>query len=360
MKPQFQPCHLLLLILAGWINRRQQDAVEYLLTENRGLKEKLGKKRILLNDDQRRRLAVKGKILGRKMLEQLATIVTPDTILRWHRELIARHWDYSDRRRATGRPPVTPEIVELVLHIAKESPTWGYDRIQGALANLGHRISDTTVANILKAHGIEPAPDRRRQSTWKTFLAAHWDVLASVDFTTIEVWTRNGLVTCYLLFVMELATRRVHFAGCTPNPDEEWMLQVARNLSDAEEGFLHGTTYLLMDRDAKFSEAFRVILEQAGVKAVRLPPRSPNLSPNLERFMRSVKDECLHRLIFFGEAALLKAVRAFVLHFHAERNHQGLSNRLIQPGEEVGRTAGEVVCRERLGGILRYYHREAA
>jgi putative transposase len=170
-----------------------------------------------------------------------------------------------------------------------------------------------------------------------------------VDFTTIEVWTRSGLVTCYLLFVMKLATRRVHFAGSPPTPDEEWMLQVARNLSDAAEGFLHGTRYLLMDRDAKFSRAFRVILEQAGVKAVRLPPRSPNLSANLERFMRSVNDECLHRLIFFGEAALLKAVREFVLHFHAERNHQGLSNRLIQPGEEVGRTAGEVVCRERLG-----------
>jgi transposase InsO family protein len=164
----------------------------------------------------------------------------------------------------------------------------------------------------------------------------------------------------HLLFVMELATRRVHFAGCTPNPDEEWMLQVARNLSDAEEGFLHGTRYRLMDRDAKFSEAFRVILEQAGLKAVRLPPRSPNLSPNLERFMRSAKDECLHRMIFFSEAALLKAVREFVLHFHAERNHQGLGNRLIQPGEEVGRTAGEVVCRERLGGMLRYYHRKAA
>ncbi len=141
---------------------------------------------------------------------------------------------------------------------------------------------------------------------------------------------------------------------CTPNPDEEWMLQVARNLSDAEEGFLHGTRYLLMDRDAKSSEAFRVILEQAGVKAVRLPPRSPNLSPNLERVMRSVKDERLHRLIFFGEAGLPKAVRESLLHFYAERNHQGLSNRLIQPGEEVGRTAGEVVCRERLGGMLRH------
>lgn len=191
MKSRFQPWQFLLLILAGWINRRQQEAIDYLLTENGVLREKLGKRRILLNNDQRRRLAVKGKILGRKMLEQLATIVTPDTILRWHRELIARHWDYSNRRKATGCPPVTPQVVELVLRIGKESPSWGYDRIQGALANLGHRISDTTVANILKAHGVGPAPDRRRQSTWKTFLGAHWEVLASVDFTTIQVSSAN-------------------------------------------------------------------------------------------------------------------------------------------------------------------------
>jgi putative transposase len=351
---------LLLLILAGWINRRQQDAIEYLLTENRVLREKLGKNRILLSDDQRRRLAVKGKILGRKMLEQLAGIVTPDTILRWHRELVARHWNYSGRRKGVGRPPLSKEIVELVLRISRESPTWGYDRIQGTLANLAHRISNTTVANILKAHGIEAAPNRKRQSTWKTFLQAHWETLASVDFTTIEVWTKSGLVTYYLLFVMELATRRVRLAGLTANPDEGWMLQVARNLTDAEEGFLRRKKYLLMDRDAKFSEAFRVILEQAGVKAVRLPPRSPNLSPHLERFMRSVKEECLERMVFFGERSLQIAVVEFLSHFHVERNHQGLGNRLIEPGEEVGRTAGEVVCRERLGGILRYYHRLAA
>jgi len=360
MKAQLQPWQFWLLILAGWINRRQQDFVEYLLTENRVLREKLGKKRILLNDDQRRRLAVKGKILGREVLEQLATIVTPDTILRWHRELVARHWDYSRRRKDVGRPPLSKEIVELVLRIARESPTWGYDRIQGALANLGHRISNTTVANILKIHGIEPAPDRKRQSTWKSFLEAHWDVLASVDFTTIEVWTKSGLVTCYLLFVMELATRRVHFAGLTANPDEGWMLQIARNLTDAEQGLLRGRKYLLMDRDTKFSEAFRVMLEQAGVKVVRLPPCSPNLNPHLERFMRSVKEECIERMIFFGERSLQVAVAEFLNHFHAERNHQGLGNRLIEPGQEVGRTAGEVGCRERLGGMLRYYYRNAA
>src|SRR5262245_12609654 len=208
MKTGLHPWQLLLLILAGWINRQQQDAIEYLLSENRVLKEKLGKKRIRLDDDQRSRLAIKGKILGRKLLEQLAGIVTPDTILRWHRELVARKSDYSQQRQKVGRPPVSKEIVELVLRIARESPSWGYDRIQGALDNLGYCISDTTVGNILRDHGIEPAPERRRQSTWKTFLQAHWDVLASIDFTTIEVWTKSGLATCYLLFVMELATRR--------------------------------------------------------------------------------------------------------------------------------------------------------
>jgi putative transposase len=206
MKSQFQPWQLLLLILAGWIYRRQQDAIEYLLTENRMLKEKLAKKRILLDDNQRRRLAIKGKILGRNML---------DTILRWHRELVARHWDYSKQRKSSGRHPVAHELIELVLQMAKENSTWGYDRIQGVLANLGHPVSDRTVGNILKAHGIEPVPHRKRQSTWKSFLQAHWDVLSSVDFTTIEVWTKNGLVTYHLLFVMELATRRVYLACLT-------------------------------------------------------------------------------------------------------------------------------------------------
>jgi len=228
------------------------------------------------------------------------------------------------------------------------------------LANLGHSVSDRTVGNIMKTHGIEPAPDRKRQSTWKAFLEAHWEVLASIDFTTIEAWTKTGLVTYYLLFVMEVATRRVYFAGCTANPDEPWMVQIARNLSDAEDGFLRRKKFLIMDRDAKFSEEFRATLQQVGIEAVRLPPRSPNLTPHIERFMRSLKDECLHRLIFFGQKPIQAAAVSFLAHYHRERNHQGLVNRLLDPGEEVGRIAGEVECRERLGGILRYYHRKAA
>ena len=206
---------------------------------------------------------------------------------------------------------------------------------------------------------MDPAPDRKRQSSWKDFLNTHWDVLASVDFTTIGVWTKKGLVTYYLLFFMELATRRVHFAGLTVHPDEDWLLQVARNVTDAEEGFLRGKRYLLMDRDGKFSEAFRGTLETVGVKPVRLPPRSPNLSAHIERFMRSLKEECLERMIFFGEKSLEATTVAYMDHFHTERNHQGMGNRLLIPSGEVGDKAGEVMCRERLGGLLRYYYRAA-
>jgi len=355
-----QPWQLLLLVLAGWVNRQQQDVIEYLLAENRVMRQKLGKRRILLNDEQRRMLAIKGKVLGRKVLEQVAGIVTPETILRWHRELIARHWDYSDRRKKTGRPGVPREFADLVVKLAKENSRWGYNRIQGAARNLGYSISDTAIAKILKAHGIDPAPERKRPGNWKEFLSTHWDVLASVDFTTIGVWTKKGLVNYYLLFFMELATRRVHLAGMTMHPDEEWMLQVARNVTDAEVGFLRGKRYLLMDRDGKFSEMFPETLQAAGVKPVRLPPRSPNLNANIERFMRSLKEECLDRMIFFGEKSLQTATSNYVDHYLRERNHQGMDNRLLIPGREVGEKAGEVMCRERFGGLLRYYHRQAA
>ena len=221
----------------------QQDVIRYVMTENQVLREKLGPGRIMLNDDQRRRLAVKGKVLGRKRLQEIGTLFSPDTILRWHRKLVAEKWNYADRRKSPGRPRIAREIVELVLRFARENPTWGYDRIQGALANLGHKVSDQTVGNILREHGIEPVDRRQYNVDWATFLKAHWDVLAAIDFTTVEVWTKGGLVTYYLLFVMELKTRTVHFAGCTVNPHGQWMQQIARNLTDCDDGFLLGKRY---------------------------------------------------------------------------------------------------------------------
>ena len=324
------------------------------------IKEKLGKKRILLNDDQRLRLAMKGKVLGRKMLEEVGTRFTPDTILRWHRTLIANKWDYSDRRKKMGRPPLSDEIVELVRRMARENPTWGYDRIQGAVANLGHEVSDQSIGNILKDHGIEPAPDRKRQTTWKTFIKAHLDVLGAIDFTTVEVWNKGGLVTYYLLFVMEVASRRVHFAACTATLGDDLMKQVARNLTDPLDGFLKDRKYVLMDRDANFSCAFRIILKEADAEPLRLPPQSPNLNSHLERFHLSIKSECLDRMIFFGESSLRRAVSTYLIHYHGARNHQGLGNKLLDPSGEVGQCNGEVECREQLGGMLKYYYRKAA
>ena len=356
-----QPWELLFAILSGWLHRRQQQIIEFQNTEIMSLMQSQGKKRILLTDDQRRLLAVKGKSLGHKTLRELTTIVTPDTILRWHRQLVAQKWDYSDRReKQPGRPRIRQIIVDLILRFAKENTTWGYDRIQGALANVGYCISDTTVKNVLKAHGIEPAPERQHTGSWATFLKAHWDGLAAIDFTTIEVWTRSGLVTYYLLFVMELKTRRVHFAGYTPNPDETWMKQVSRNLTDIEDGFLTGKHHVLMDRDTKFCAAFRAILKGAGAKPLLLPLRSPNLNAYIERFMRSLKSESLSRMIFFGEKALRRSVTTYLEHYHTERNHQGLDNKIIEPGDEVGTVAGKIECRERLGGMIRYYFRDAA
>jgi putative transposase len=350
------PWQLMLMLLASWVNRQQQEVIEYLRTENLILRERLGKKRILLDDDQRRRLAVKGKILGRKQLEKFGTLFTPDTILRWHRQLVAKKWDYSDRKeKKQGRPRIRQVIVDLTLQFARENPTWGFDRIQGELSKVGYQICDTTVANILKAHGIEPAPTRQRTGSWSTFLKSHWDVIAAIDFTSVEVWTKSGLVTFYLLFVMEMKTRRVHFAGCTTSPHETWVKQMARELTNHEDGFLNGKQYLIMDRDTKFSEAFRSFLSNEGVEPVRLPARSPNMNAHLERFFGSLKSECLDRLILFGEKSMRNAVTQYLAHYHAERPHQGLNNELIVLLEHLLAMNAKIESSARLGGLLRSY-----
>ena len=356
--PSFPVWHFLLACLAGWIHREQQQRLEYVQAELAVLREMLGKKRLRFSDDQRCRLAAKGREVGRKGLLEIGSLVTPDTLLRWHRELIAQKWTFE--RKSPGRPPISQEVADLVVKFARENPGAGYDKIQGMLANLGHEISDTTVKNILRQHGIEPAPVRVKQTTWAEFLRSHTETMTACDFFTREVWTLGGLVTFYVLFVMDVATRRVQIAGITASPDSAWMQQVARNLTDCQDGFLKGKTHLLMDRDGKFTEAFRDILKTAGVEPVRLPPQSPNLNAYAERWVRSIKEECLDKMIFFGEKMFRHAVTNFVAHFHTERNHQGLGNKLIQPTDSVGQTTGEIVCRERLGGLLKYYYRRVA
>jgi putative transposase len=353
-----QPFHLLVITLAGWLSRHQQTVIDYLIDENRVLKEQLGGQRIRFTDEQRIRLAVKAKLLGRRGLDELDTLVTPDTLLAWHRKLIARKWTYA--RKGPGRPRVTQEISDLVLRMARENTSWGYDRIQGALANLGHIVASNTVKNIMKRHGIEPAPERQKHTSWKKFLKAHWAVMAATDFFTVEVWTPRGLMTYYVLFVMQLQTRSVYIAGITTAPNGAYMKQVARNLTDVSDGFLLDNQYLIVDRDTKYTKAFRDSLDREGVKPVRCPVRAPNCNAFAERFVRSIKEECLDRMILFGEASLCRVLREYVEHYHRERNHQGVGNRLLEPCSTVSSTDGPIQCRERLGGMLNFYYREAA
>jgi len=307
------PFRLLLISLAGWLNQRQQEALDYLQEENRVLREQLGAKRLHFDDDQRRRLAVRAKKLGWRVLNDLTTIVTPATLLAWHRRLIARKYDGS-KQRGPGRPRTANEIQQLVVRMATENRDWGYRRIQGALANLGHEVARGTIASILKEHGLEPAPERERKTTWKEFLSRHRDVIVAADFFTLEAWTRQGLTRFLVLFFIDLASRRVEIGGVARQAKGLWMSQVARNLSDAEEGFLIGKRYLIHDRDPLFTAEFLEILKATGVQSVKLPPRSPNLNAHAERFVRTIKESCLERMILFDEGSVRKAIHEFVLH----------------------------------------------
>jgi putative transposase len=350
----------LLAYITGTVDQELLLRNEYLVTENRILRNQI-KGRVHLSDGERRTLAKIGKQLGKQALEEVASIVKPDTILGWHHTLVAKKFDGSQQRKSLGRPKVDKELEALVVRMAQENCAWGYDRMVGALANLGYTISDQTVGNILKRHGISPAPEREKTTTWHEFIRAHMDVLVATDFFTTEVWTWGGLVTYYVLFFIHLGSRKVYVAGVTAHPHERWMVQMARNVTMEEWGFVAPEQYLIHDRDGKYCPAFRHIIDDAGVKRVVLPPRSPNLNAYAERWVRSVKEECLSRLMLFGEASLRHALYEYVEHYHHERNHQGKGNVLPfpAPSHDRGRE-GPIRCHERLGGLLKYYAREAA
>src|SRR5262245_47089190 len=260
MDPMPRPLTFCLLLCSGWINRHQQAVIDYLREENRVLRAVNGSRRLRLTDDQRRRLAVKGHVLGRRHLAAVAGIVTPDTILQWCRRIVAKTYDGSKRRRS-GRPTTKPDIAALAVRMANENPTWGYTRIRGGLKHLGHDLARNTIKAILKDHGVDPAPERRTTTRWKTFLAAHWDGLAAADFFTVDVLTVARLIRHVVLVVIKLKTRTVETAGITSQPDENWMKQVARNLTDADDGFLRGMDYLILDRDPLCTTAFRDLLQ---------------------------------------------------------------------------------------------------
>jgi len=344
-----------MMMLAGWINRNQQDMIEYLKAENKILREKLGKKRLLLNDDQRRRLAVLGKKLSRKALTEICEVFSPDTILRWHRMLIAQKYDGS-KRRGMGRPQISDELRNAIIEVARDNRDWGYIRIQGQLKYLGYRVTTATIGRVLKKAGLEPQPDRRRKTSWKEFIQAHWQSLTAIDFFSTEIYTIKGLTRYMVLVAIDYATRKVEIAGIMEQPYGDWMKQIAKNLTDPFSGFLKHKKYLIHDRDPLFTEVFIQMLRAGGIESVKSMPLAPNFSPFVERFIRSIKTECLDRMIILGEAHLRYCIQEYITHYHTERAHQGLDNMLIEPPPQG---AGKIIRQERLGGLLKFYRRAA-
>jgi transposase InsO family protein len=352
------PIRFLAAWIGSWVARRQERLIEYLKEENRVLLEQLGGK-VRLTDPERRRLARLGKLIGRKALGEVASIATPDTILRWYRELVARKYDGS-ARRGPGRPRTAGVIVRLLIEMATQNTTWGYTRLRGALQNVGYEVGRNTIKRILREEGIEPAPLRRKRYSWATFIKAHLSAVAACDFFTVEVVSLVGLVRYHVFFLIDVASRRVEIAGISRCPDGLWMEQQARNLLDTVDGFLAAKRYLILDRDPLYTREFRAAVERGGIEVIRLPPSSPNLNAFAERFVLSIRSECLDRIVLLGEGHLRRSVSEYVRHYHLERNHQGLANELIERAATPANTNGRVERRERLGGLLNFYHREAA
>jgi transposase InsO family protein len=338
----------MLAYVTGSVDENLLLRIEYLVAENRILRDQI-QGRVRLSDPERQALAEIGAKLGKQALEEVATIVQPDTILGWNRKLAAEKFDGSKQRKSLGRPRVDKELEDWVVKMAKENHSWGYDRIVGALAELGYDISDQTVGNILKRCGIPTAPERKKTTTWREFIRSHMNMLWATDFFSTEVWTLGGLVTFYVLFLIKLDTREVHIAGITSTPNEQWMKQMARNLTMEEWGILKPGQYLIHDGDKKFCTSFKDMLDDSGVNRVPLPPRSPWLNAFAERWVKSVKDEALSRMILFGERSLRYVLSEYVTHFHQERPHQGKGNGILFPSDRAKKAHhGPIYCYERL------------
>jgi putative transposase len=280
-------------------------------------------------------------------------IVTPQTLLRWHRELVRRKW--AQPQRAAGRPRVDGRVRELVLRFARENPGWGYPRIAGELLKLGLRVSPSTIRRILLANRLRPAP-RRSGPGWREFLRQQAASVLACDFFTVET---ISLRRFYVLFFIELESRRVHLAGCTTNPTGAWVTQQARNLSFTD--LFERMRFLVHDRDSKFSGAFDEVFRTEGITVIETPIRAPQANAYAERFVRTVRAECLDWLLIIGRRHLETVLRIYTDHYNRERPHRGLA--LLSPDStnaDPPPSGGEIKRRDRLGGLIHEYHRAAA
>jgi hypothetical protein len=338
-----KPMTMLLAMLAGWINQQQQEMIEYLKAENGILRDQL--------------LKATGKKRSRGVLSQICCAFSPDTLLKWHRRLIAKKYDGSRNRGKSGRPRISDQLKQIIIDMARDNKHLGCRKLYGYLKYLGIKVSPATISRVLREHGIEPSPDRPERTSWNEFVRAHWESLVAVDFFTTEIYTIKGLVRYMVLVVIDYSTRKVEIAGIIPQAYGEWMEQIARNLTDPLDGFLRNKKFLVIDRDPLFTEEFRMILKAGGIDCIKTTVASPNLNPFAERFVRSIKHECLNKMLIFGESHLRYVINEYLEHYHTERPHQGIGNNIIEPPPMVGQ--GKIVCQKRLGGLLKSYRRAA-
>jgi transposase len=289
-----------------------------------------------------------------KELGDIIRIVQPETVLKWHRELVRRKWTQHKKSRG-GRPRTAPEIEQLVLRLAREND-WGNGKIEGELIKLGYEISDETVANILKRHAIPPVPERVPSPSWRHLMTHYKEQILACDFFTVET---IFLKTIYVLIFIELGTRRVHFAGCTAHPTSTWVTQQARQilweLADREPT-IH---FLIHDRDTKFTSTFDRVFQSEGIHVIQTPVRAPNANCYAERWIRSAREACLDKLLIFNENHLRRVMREYIAYYNTARPHQGIAQGIPIPGLPLD-AHGPVRCRKVLGGIHHDYYREAA
>jgi transposase InsO family protein len=340
--------------------------IDFMYAENRTWRELHGDKRPRLNDHQRRRLARAGGALDKDLLGKFATLVQPETILKWYRRLKKNKWDYSHRKKGNvGRPRVSEDTETLVLRLADET-TWGAKHIADELRKLGHLVDDNTVRRILERHGYPTGPERGGIS-WKDFIKAHMDVIWAADMFTEEIVTAGGLVTFYVLFFIHLATRRVHIAGCTPSPDAEWMKQQARNFlwlvrtpaqDDLGDASLPLCRFVIHDRDSSLLP-LDDILRSEDIEPKRTPVRAPKANAFAERFVREAR-ETLDNFIIFGERRMHRVLTIIERHHNECRPHQGLDGCIPLGYDYPSEPAKpeEVRCKSELGGLLKHYYVE--
>jgi hypothetical protein len=353
-------CALILTLItcmAYRINRELYDVIDYLSQQIQVLLENQQKqcKRLLLTDSQRMSIAARARKLNRENLVQYTKMFTPDTILGWYRRLIAHKYDGSKNRHTCGRPKIAQETIFWILKLRRENPRWGSRKITDVLNNLGFKVCRATVQNILVEYGLDPDPQHK--TTWPQFIKTHWNIIAACDFFSVELLTPKGLVRCMIFFAIELSSRKVEILGVKPDPDGQWMMQIARNITDYESGFLKDKKYLIHDRDPLYTYDFHEILKSADIEPIKLPAQSPNLNAYAERFVKTIKEECLNHLILSTEEQLRYVLSEFMEYYHTGRVHQGI-DKIIEPKHEGN--SGEIVCIERLGGLLKSYHRKVA